>query len=158
MAGSLVLVASAYLLPILAATGATDLQQDDWKPGTLAVAGTEIVGSWLGVWIVISSVISLASCFLAEISADSLQLLGMAERNKLPQLFSNKSKFDTPTYSIIACWIVIVSVLPFDFGMITELCNFGYCLSVSVEFLAFAKLQIINGGEESSCSYLILRI
>ena len=147
MAGSLLLVASAYLLPILAATGATDLQQDDWKPGTLAVAGSEIVGNWLGVWIVISSAISLASCFLAEVSADSLQLFGMAERNKLPQLFRKKSKFDTPTYSIVACFTIIASVLPFDFGMIIELCNFGYCLSVSVEFLAFAKLQIIHGGK-----------
>jgi amino acid transporter len=149
MAGSLFLVASAYLLPILAATGATDLQQDDWKPGALAVAGSEIVGNWLGVWIVISSGISLASCFFAELSADSLQLLGMADRKKLPKLFSHRSRFDTPTYSIVACLAVIASVLPFDFGVITELCNFAYCFSVSVEFLAFAQLTIRHGGKVS---------
>lgn len=151
--GSLFLVSTAYLLPLLAATGATDLQQDDWKPGALAVAGSEIVGNWLGVWIVISSGISLASCFLAELSADSLQLMGMADRKKLPKVFGHKSRFETPTYSIIACLFVIASVIPFDFGLITELCNFGYCLSVSVEFMAFAKLQILHGGEAIHFTY-----
>jgi len=143
-------VATAYLLPLLAATGATDLQQDDWKPGTLAVAGSEIVGNWLGVWIVVSSAISLASCFFAEISADSLQLMGMSDREKLHKIFGHRSQFDTPTYSIIACLVVIASVLPFDFGVITELCNFGYCLSVSVEFMAFAQLQIRHGDDSTT--------
>lgn len=143
----MVLVASAYLLPILAATGATNLEQDDWKPGSLAVAGSEIVGNWLGVWIVISSGISLASCFFAEISADSLQLLGMADRRRLPKILSHKSHYDTPTYSILLCLVVIASVLPFDFGVITELCNMGYCLSVSIEFMAFVQLQIRHGGD-----------
>lgn len=151
-------MATAYLLPILAATGATDLQQHDWKPGTLAVAGTEIVGNWLGVWIVVSSGISLASCFFAEISADSLQLMGMADRKKLHEIFGHRSRFDTPTYSIVACLVVIASVLPFDFGVITELCNFGYCLSVSVEFMAFAQLQIRHGGEKTIIRRIIMCI
>ena len=85
---------------------------------------------------------SLASSFFAEISADSLQLFGMAERQKLPQTFGHQSRFGTPTYSLIACIGVIALVLPFDFGVINELCNFGYCLSVSVEFIAFAHLEI----------------
>ena len=84
--------------------------------------------------------------------------MGMADRKKLPKVFGAKSRFDTPTYSIIACLVVIASVIPFDFGLITELCNFGYCLSVSVEFMAFAKLQILLGGERHSlltaCSYM----
>ena len=35
--GSLVMVSCAYLLPILIATGATNLEQDEWKEGTFAV-------------------------------------------------------------------------------------------------------------------------
>lgn len=108
ISGSLFLVCTAYLLPILAATGATDLQQDDWKPGALAVAGSAIVGNWLGVWIVISSGISLASCFFAEISADSLQLMGMASRKVCVTVFYREGQH----------WVSETKLFPFpsDYG------------------------------------------
>ena len=41
----LFLVASAYLLPTMAATGTADLVQNDWKPGTLAVAEVRLQGT-----------------------------------------------------------------------------------------------------------------
>ena len=46
--GSLLLVSMAYLLPIMIATGATDLEQDEWTNGSFATAGTMIGGKWLG--------------------------------------------------------------------------------------------------------------
>jgi hypothetical protein len=45
---SLLLVTSAYLLPIMIATGAADIEQDEWTNGSFATAGTEIGGRWLG--------------------------------------------------------------------------------------------------------------
>ncbi len=52
---SVALVSTAYLLPILIATGGTDIVQDDWRAGSLAVAATKIAGRWLGNWMVLSS-------------------------------------------------------------------------------------------------------
>lgn len=91
------LVSFAYLLPILIATGATDIEQDEWKAGSFATAGTEIGGRWLGNWIVVSSGISLLAQFFSEMSADSMQIQGMADRGQLPSLFRHKSRHDTPT-------------------------------------------------------------
>lgn len=63
------LCSSAYLVPVLAATGATTIAQSDWKAGTFAVAATEIGGKWLGSWVVVSSAISAISSFNAELAA-----------------------------------------------------------------------------------------
>lgn len=69
MVASLFLCSSAYLIPVLVATGATDISQDDWKPGTFAVAGTQIAGRWLGNWIVLSSAICAIGSFCSELAA-----------------------------------------------------------------------------------------
>ncbi|KAL3767923.1 hypothetical protein ACHAWO_001819 [Cyclotella atomus] len=146
LAIALFLCSTAYLIPILAATGATTIAQADWKAGTFAVAATEIGGNWLGSWVVVSSAISVISSFNAEIAADSMQLMGMSDRAKLPSVFSHRSPFGTPTYSIMLCLIVVASVLPLDFALIVEMTNFAYCVSVTLEFASFIKLQVIDGG------------
>lgn len=69
---SLLLASSAYLIPVLVATGATDIVQAEWKAGTFAVAGTEIGGQWLGTWIVISSAISVIASFNSELAAGEI--------------------------------------------------------------------------------------
>ena len=75
--GSFFLVSSAYLVPILVATGATDLEQDDWNAGAFAIAGNEIAGRWLGNWIVIAAGCTLLAQFFTECSLDSMQVLAM---------------------------------------------------------------------------------
>jgi len=143
--GSLLLVSSAYLLPILIATGATDIEQSEWKEGSFATAGTEIGGRWLGNWIVVSSGISLLAQFFCAMSSDSMQIQGMADRGQLPSFFRHQSQHDTPTYAILLGLLVILVLLPLPFGIIIELSNFSFCLSVIVEFLAFAQLRIRKG-------------
>jgi len=143
--GSLLLVSSAYLLPILVATGATDIVRDEWNEGSFARAGTEIGGQWLGNWIVVSAGISLLAQFFSEMSADSMQIQGMADKGQLPSLFSHTSSHDTPTYCILLGLVVILVLLPLPFGFIIELSNFAFCLSTIIEFLAFAQLRIRRG-------------
>lgn len=101
LGGSFLLVASVYLLPILISTGATDINQDDWKAGAFAVAATKIGGRWLGNWVVFSSGISLLAQFFSEMSADSMQIQGMADLRQVPQIFGQRSRFDTPTVSLV---------------------------------------------------------
>jgi hypothetical protein len=144
MSITLLLASSAYLIPVLIATGATDIPQSEWKAGTFAVAGTEIGGQWLGNWVVVSTAVSVIGSFCAELAAgefcphftffksithatalsyyhslplfiDSMQLMGMSDRGQIPSIFSHRSTYDTPTYSIILCVIVIASVSDFCF-------------------------------------------
>ena len=79
-----------------------------------------------------------------------MQLMGMSDRAQIPSIFSHRSSFGTPTYSIALCVIVVASVLPLQFGLIVELTNFAYCMGVTVEFMSFVKLQVFGGGKCSS--------
>lgn len=83
---------------------------------------------------------------------DSMQLMGMSDRAQIPSIFSHRSSFGTPTYSIVLCVIVIASVLPLQFGLIIELTNFAYCMGVTLEFISFIKLQVLGGGK---CSIFV---
>ena len=49
-------------------------------------------------------------------------------------------------YGLLLSVVVILSLLPLPFGIIVELSNFAFCLSVALEFLAFAQLRICKGG------------
>ncbi|KAL3817263.1 hypothetical protein ACHAXA_007117 [Cyclostephanos tholiformis] len=135
--GSLVLVSLAYLLPIMIATGATDIEQDDWTNGSFAVAGSEIGGRWLGV--------SLLALFFSGMSADSIGIQGLADRGQLPSIFRHRSRHDTPTYALLLGVALILALLPLPFGTIIELANFTFCISVSIEFMSFVQLRIISG-------------
>ena len=97
---SFLMVSSSYLLPILVSTGATDLEQDEWKAGSYAAAGSEIGGRWLGSWVVVSSGISLLAQFFSGMSANTMRIQGMADRGQLPSLFGRRSPHGTSTVSI----------------------------------------------------------
>ena len=99
MAGSFFLTCSSYLVPVLIATGASTLTQSEWTAGAFATAATEIGGKWLGNWIVAGAGMSLMALFFGEMSADSLQLMGMAELGQVPSIFATKSQYNTPTVS-----------------------------------------------------------
>lgn len=103
MGGALLLVCSSYLVPVLIATGASDLTQSQWTAGAFATAASEIGGRWLGNWIVVGAGTSLMALFFGEMSADSMQLLGMAELGQIPKVFATKSRHNTPTVSDVRC-------------------------------------------------------
>ncbi|KAL3759065.1 hypothetical protein ACHAWU_008674 [Discostella pseudostelligera] len=145
IAGSLVLVSSAYLIPILVITGATNIEQNQWNEGSFATAGTEIGGRWLGNWIVFSSGVSLLAQFFSEMAADSMGVQGLADRGHVPSIFRHQSPYNTPTYAMLLGLVVILAMLPFSFSVIIELSNFSYCLSITIEFLAFGQLMIRRG-------------
>ena len=158
--GSVFMTASAYLLPMLIATGATNIQQDEWKEGSFAIAATQIAGQWLGNWVVVSAGIALLASFFSEMSADSMQLQGMADRGQIPSVFGRRSRHDTPTYSLLIGLAVILLLVPFPFGFIIELSNFSFCVALSVEYMAFAELMIRKGDSTKlrKCLYSIMLI
>ncbi len=131
-----------YLIPLLAITGATDYTQCEWTDGQLGKAAIDIGGNWLGGWIVFAAGISNLALFEAELSADSYQLMGMAERGHLPKIFAKRSeRFGTPIVGIGACTLVIILMSVADFTQLVELLNFNYSIALLLEYLAFAKLR-----------------
>lgn len=109
IAGSIVIVSSTLLIPILVITGATNIQQDEWSAGTLATAGNEIGGRWLGNWIVCSSGICLLAQFLSDTAAESMMIQSLAEQGHIPSIFRRLSPHKTPTVSNVFYFIFVVS-------------------------------------------------
>ena len=50
----------------------------------------QVGGAWLAWWIVAAAAVSQVGQFEAEMSTDSYQLQGMAERGFLPALFNRR--------------------------------------------------------------------
>ncbi|XBH87925.1 hypothetical protein VPH35_075293 [Triticum aestivum] len=91
LAVAVVLIAGSYLLPLMAATGATDASPDAWVNGYLADAAGIIGGPWLKYWTGAGAVISSIGMFEAQMSSGTFQLLGMADMGLLPAVFSRRA-------------------------------------------------------------------
>lgn len=80
--------------------------------------------------------------FVAEMSSDSFQLLGMAERGMLPEFFAKRSRHGTPLIGILfsASGVILLSWLSFQEIIAAE--NFLYCFGMILEFIAFVLLRI----------------
>lgn len=98
-------------------------------------------GVWLRTWVQAASALSNMGMFVAEMSSDSFQLLGMAERGMLPRFFAKRSVYSTPLIGILfsALDVLLLSWLSFQEIVAAE--NFLYCLAMIMEFLAFVKLR-----------------
>jgi amino acid transporter len=142
MCWGVVMVASGYIFPLLVAIGASDAEQHEWVDGYLARVIGEVVGPWLGAWTIFAAAISNIALFQAELSADSFQLLGMADRGHIPKLFSQRSRHGTATYGIILGTAVIVVLGASHLDQLIEMLNFNYALSLLMEYCAFVKLRI----------------
>ncbi|KAL7532549.1 hypothetical protein ACHAXR_004697 [Thalassiosira sp. AJA248-18] len=141
---AVVMCVLAYILPLLVAVGATDYSQAEWVDGHLGKVAVDIGGPWLGAWIIFAAGISNLALFEAEMSSDSFQLMGMAERGYLPKIFQTRSKYGTPTAGILFNTCVIVAFSCADFGQLLELLNSVYALSLLMEYAAFVKLRLYH--------------
>lgn len=141
---SLALVWLSYVLPLLVALGASDSPQEDWKAGHLTVVAQDVVGGWLAAWTVLAAAVSNIALFLAEMSGDAYQLMGMADRGLIPKVFCKRSRFDTPTNGILLGTMVIFCLSVANFDALVEMLNFAYSFALLMEFAAFVKLRIDN--------------
>ena len=82
--------------------------------------------------------------FLTEMSSDSYQLLGMAERGMLPEFFARRSRYGTPLIGILfsAFGVILLSWMSFQEIIAAE--NYLYCFGMILEFIAFIKLRMTH--------------
>lgn len=139
---SVVLVVLSYLLPLIVAIGASDSQPYQWTDGYLATIARQIAGPWLEAWTIFAAGISNIAMFQAELSADSFQLMGMADRGHVPQIFAIRSSHGTPTYGIILGTIIIVGMGGAGLDKIIDMLNFNYSIALLMEYTAFISLRI----------------
>ncbi|CAL9083609.1 unnamed protein product [Musa acuminata var. zebrina] len=139
---AVILVVVGYLYPLLTGTGAIPVDRESWTDGYFSHVATTLGGVWLTWWVQGASALSNMGMFVAEMSSDSYQLLGMAERGMLPEFFSRRSRFGTPLIGILfsASGVLLLSWLSFQEIVAAE--NFLYCFGMLIEFLAFVRLRM----------------
>lgn len=139
---ALLLVVLSYIFPVMSGTGALPLDRELWTDGYFADIGKAIGGAWLGWWIQAAAASSNMGMFLAEMSSDSFQLLGMAERGMLPAFFAERSRYGTPWVGTLfsASGVVLLSWLSFQEIVAAE--NLLYCFGMVLEFIAFVRLRV----------------
>ncbi|KAK4742758.1 hypothetical protein SAY87_000759 [Trapa incisa] len=139
---ALILVVSGYFVPLLAGTGAIPLNQSLWTDGYFSDIAKIIGGVWLQWWMQAAAATANMGMFVAEMSSDSFQLLGMAERGMLPGFFAKRSRYGTPLIGILfsASGVLLLSWLSFQEIVAAE--NFLYCFGMILEFVSFVKLRI----------------
>ncbi|KAK0581127.1 hypothetical protein LWI29_010282 [Acer saccharum] len=139
---ALILVVTGYFFPLLIGTGAVPLDRESWTEGYFSDIGKLVGGVWLTWWIQGAAAMSNMGMFVAEMSSDSFQLMGMAERGMLPHCFAKRSRYGTPLVGILfsASGVVLLSWLSFEEIVAAE--NFLYCFGMILEFIAFVRLRM----------------
>ena len=139
---AVLLVIVAYVVPLLAGTGALELDKSKWEDGYFADVGLAIGGVALKWWIEAAAALSNMGLFEAEMSSDSFQLQGMGEAGMIPQVFAYRSKFGTPVLGILCSASGVLLLSWMTFQEILEFLNFLYCLGMLLEFAAFVWLRM----------------
>ncbi|KAG0502097.1 hypothetical protein HPP92_002169 [Vanilla planifolia] len=139
---ALTLVVTAYLYPLLTGIGAIPLERELWCDGYFSDVAKVLGGVWLRWWLQAGSALSNMGMFVAEMSSDSYQLLGMADRGMLPEFFGRRSRHGTPLVGILfsASGVLLLSWMSFQEIVAAE--NFLYCFGMILEFVAFVKLRV----------------
>ncbi|OMO52007.1 Amino acid/polyamine transporter I [Corchorus capsularis] len=139
---ALILVVCGYFFPLLAGTGALPVDRELWTDGYFSDIAKMLGGVWLRWWVQAAAAMSNMGMFVAEMSSDSFQLLGMAERGMLPEFFAKRSRHGTPLVGILfsASGVILLSWLSFQEIVAAE--NFLYCFGMILEFIAFVRLRM----------------
>ncbi|EXC35155.1 Y+L amino acid transporter 2 [Morus notabilis] len=139
---ALVLVVLAYFFPLLIGTGAVPVNRELWTDGYFSDIAKILGGVWLRWWIQVAAAMSNMGMFVATLSSDSFQLLGMAERGMLPAYFAQRSRHGTPLMGILfsASGILLLCWLSFQEIVAAE--NFLHCFGMILEFIAFVRLRV----------------
>jgi amino acid transporter len=94
-------------------------------------------GTFLQLWLIVAAALSNIGLFLADLSANSFLILGMAETGLLPAIFAKRSPYGTPLYGILLSSAGVYIFAMQSFTVIVEVLNCLYCLAVPLQFAAF---------------------
>ncbi|CAI5739143.1 unnamed protein product [Hyaloperonospora brassicae] len=139
---TVVMIAFTYIIPFIAISGADMPHYTTWDDGSYSVIAQRIGGTWLCIWVLISSVVGNLGLYLAEMTKDGFQLAGMADSGLAPPYFAQRHP-DTgvPRRAILLAFFVILLMGMFDFDTILGVDNFLSALSSLVEMSAAVRMR-----------------
>jgi len=135
-------VVLGYFFPILIGTGSVPINDELWTKGYFSKIAKILRGNSLRWWIHATSAMSNMGMFPAEMSSDSFQLLGMAEREMLPEFFGKRSCHGTPMTGILISTSSVLLLSLFSFQEIIAAKNILYCFGTVLEFISFVWLRV----------------
>ena len=121
----------------------SDDQWSNWRDGYFTTVAEHIGGRWLGTWLLGAAALSATGQYIAEMSSNSFQLEGMAQRKQLPRAlrFARRSQHGTSTTGILASFLMCVIMGVVEVDAVIEATNFVYCVAALLEFAAFLRLR-----------------
>lgn len=134
-------VTLSALLPVMVGLGASERPYTEWTDGYFTALAVEIGGPWLGIWMMMAATVCNIGCFEAEMSTDSWQVAGMADRGILPQCFGHRSRYGTPTVGILMSASGVLCLSWMSFSEVIDMLNALYCIAQLIEFAAFIRLR-----------------
>ncbi|KAJ8571801.1 hypothetical protein ON010_g5033 [Phytophthora cinnamomi] len=139
---TVVMIAFTYIIPFIAIAGADMPHYTTWEDGSYSVIAQKIGGTWLCIWVLISSVFGNLGLYVAEMAKDGFQLAGMADSGLAPPYFAQRHP-DTgvPRRAILLAFFIIVFMGMFDFDTILGVDNFLSALSSLVEMSAAVRMR-----------------
>ncbi|CAH0476912.1 unnamed protein product [Peronospora belbahrii] len=139
---TVVMIAFTYIIPFIAISGADMPHYTTWDDGSYSIIAHEIGGTWLCIWVLISSVFGNLGLYVAEMAKDGFQLAGMADSGLAPPYFAQRDP-DTgvPRRAILLAFVIIVFMGMFDFDTILGVDNFLSALSSLVEMSAAVRMR-----------------
>ncbi len=141
---TLVVIVISYMIPI-AAVWVTHLAPAEWSTGSWSKIASMVVGQWLGVALLIGSMISTFGIVNSLTLSYSRLPLAMAEAGDAPRIFGRKLANGAPWVSIVACgllWSTVLIVLKGNFDRLLMLDILLYGASLILEFIALVVLRM----------------
>jgi amino acid transporter len=138
---AVLLVFFSAFIPVLIGTGASTAPYSEWTDGYFISLSKEIVGPWLSYWLMLGSALTNIGMFEAEMSSDSWQIAGMADRGILPSFLGARNQYDTPTLGIVLSATGIVALCWMSFSEVVDMLNLLFCYGQAIEFFAFLHLR-----------------
>jgi len=135
-------VTLSAFLPVLIGLGASSKPYTEWTDGYFTALAVEIGGPWLGIWMMAAATVCNIGCFEAEMSTDSWQVAGMADRGILPSTMGRRSQYGTPTCGIVMSASGVFCLCWMSFSQVIDMLNVLYCIAQLIEFAAFVQLRI----------------
>eukprot|EP00596_Hydrurales_sp_CCMP1899_P001937 CAMPEP_0119044586 /NCGR_PEP_ID=MMETSP1177-20130426/32731_1 /TAXON_ID=2985 /ORGANISM="Ochromonas sp, Strain CCMP1899" /LENGTH=397 /DNA_ID=CAMNT_0007014913 /DNA_START=205 /DNA_END=1395 /DNA_ORIENTATION=+ len=98
---AVIMVFLATFIPVLIGTGISEAPYTSWKDGYFITLSFDVIGPWLGYWMMGAAAITNIGMFEAEMSSDAWQIAGMADKGLLPSVLGERNIYGSPTYGIL---------------------------------------------------------
>jgi amino acid transporter len=142
---ALAAIVLSYIVPIVAVQQ-THLQPDYWSAGSWASIASLVVGPWLGIAVVLASMVSSFGSFNSLTMSYSRVPVAMAEDGYAPRLFTRRLPNGVPWASIVACGLGWTIALGLSFDRLLMLDILLYGASLVLEFIALILLRVREPG------------